>query len=210
MRSIRELITSFRSTKQLEENGKADYRRIARSKRKKLKKAWNLRSMNKKQRVGHERAVEKRARAIIKKGRADSRLTRQEQMLLIMKMRHSPLLDHLYPERALQGRWKKLRERHLSGDQTTIELDNFSFFSEPVATMEGLRKLAEAEAQAPGARINFHDEYCLDVVPFMLLAECWNEMLPVFEGGKMRVPMQKVLAAVGIEYALGITLPDVR
>lgn len=70
--------------------------------------------------------------------------------------------------------------------------------------MRSLKLIAEAEARSLGARINFKDEYCLDVTPFMILVECWKEMIPVFEGGEMNLPMQKVLAAIGIQHALGV------
>jgi hypothetical protein len=83
-------------------------------------------------------------------------------------------------------------------------LSNFSFLDDPKGTIQGLKKIARAEAEAAEARIDFKDHVCLDVSPFMLLMECWGQMLPVFEGGQMELPMQKVLTAVGIPQAMGI------
>lgn len=90
-----------------------------------------------------------------------------------------------------------------------IDLRNFSFLENPKDTLKSIRELAEAEAKCLGAKIHFKDSYCLDVAPFMVLVECWKEMLPVFEGGEMDLPMQKVLASVGVGHALGISFAGI-
>ncbi|UWR78859.1 hypothetical protein K4K97_09450 [Phaeobacter inhibens] len=122
------------------------------------------------------------------------------------------MLDQLYPLRTRPGHWKKLKSRKYSKleETQTIDLRDFSFLDAPQSTLEGLIEIAQAEAISADAKINFHDEFCKDVSPFMLLVECWDEMLPIFEGGKMNVPMQKVLAAIGVEYALGVRFVGIQ
>ncbi len=139
-------------------------------------------------------------------GQGRRALSTDDLILLMRNVRSSKLLDHMYPERTETGKWLKLKERQFQHDEDAypINLENFSFLDAPKKTLEGLVNIARAEATVPVAKLNFLDVFCQDVTPFMLLVECWNEMLPIFEGGKMNIPMQKVLAAIGVEYALGI------
>ncbi len=163
------------------------------------------------QRAGAERAIRARVREYLKPLRKeDRRLTADEQIIILRGIRKSKILDRIYPKRLKPGKWLKLTERDTSKAISEIEIENFSFLFDPKGTIAGLQKIAEAEATAPGAKIHFVDPYCFDVAPFMLLAECWNEMLPIFEGGKMSLPMQKVIAAVGVQHAMGIGLRGVN
>lgn len=169
-----------------------------------------MRGLSNRERADRERAIRKIARKRIRAlKRGGIRLSLSDNLLLLQRLRPSKLLDRLYPERLNEGVWLDLRSRRPDIAAAPIKLENFSFLDDPVSTIVGLRKVAEAEARSAIARIDFCDEHCLDVVPFMLLAECWSEMLPVFEGGRMNIPMQKVLAAVGVQHAMGIGLGGV-
>lgn len=184
--------------------------RLAREKRDQLRKDWNIQGLPRSQRAGAERAIRSKVRAYLKPLREKKRrLSQDEQILLLRGARSSKILDRLYPDRSKKGRWLKLKERDASKEVPEIDVQQFSLLHDPRATLSALKKIAKAEASAPGAKIHFRDEYCLDVAPFMLLAECWNEMLPIFEGGEMSLPMQKVLAAVGVQHAMGIGLRGV-
>ncbi|KII14127.1 MULTISPECIES: hypothetical protein [Phaeobacter] len=133
-------------------------------------------------------------------------------VLLMRAMRPSKLLDKLHPTRSKPEAWKKLQDRspETYGTPIPIDLSDFSFLDAPQKTLDGLVEIAKAEATSASAIINFNDTFCQDVAPFMLLVECWDEMLPIFEGGKMNVPMQKVLAAIGVEYALGVRFAGIK
>ena len=176
----------------------------ARHKRNKLVKNWNVKAKKGSPRYGLKRAIESVGRKNKTYNSERSQLTAEDHVLLLRDMRPSAVLDGLFPERKNPGVWKKLRDRDAKSVGTVIDLQDFSFLKNPAGSLRCLKRIAEAEAGSLGARINFKDEYCLDVAPFMLLAECWKEMLPVFEGGEMNLPMQKVLAAVGVQYALGV------
>ncbi|WP_411818674.1 hypothetical protein [Hyphococcus sp. DH-69] len=181
---------------------------IRRTKRDRIRKHWNVDGLAAKQRASLKRAIRTKVNEYLRPIRKQRRrLTRDEQVLLLRGKRPSRILDRIFPRR--MALWLKLVERDAQNELPEIEVQNFSLLHDPYATLNSLKKIAAAEASAPGAMIHFRDEYCLDVAPFMILAECWNEMLPIFQGGEMSLPMQKVLAAVGVQHALGIGLNGV-
>lgn len=185
-------------------------RKSAREQRRRLRKIWLKGGLPNKERAARERAVRKIARKRIRALKQGShRLSLADNLLLLQRLRPSKLLDRLFPDRRKEGVWLDLRSRRPNVSAMPIQLERFSFLDDPEGTLAGLRTIAEAESRSAIARIDFCDEHCLDVVPFMLLAECWSEMLPVFEGGRMNIPMQKVLAAVGVQHAMGIGLGGV-
>ncbi|MEB3420226.1 hypothetical protein ACFSDD_10860 [Salipiger marinus] len=118
-------------------------------------------------------------------------------------------MDGLHPQRSLPNTWKKLAERDRQQETVGINLSNFSFLDHPEETLTSIKEIAIAEAHALSARLNFKDKNCLDVAPFMTLMEFWSDMVPIFEGGEMDFPMQKVLAATGVSQAMGIGLGGV-
>ncbi|MCZ4430703.1 hypothetical protein O3S81_13440 [Agrobacterium sp. SOY23] len=179
-------------------------RKSAQSKRASLKKAWNVSGKSIRHKKKLQRAIEKVVRKDKTYNPKRSGLSAADRVLLLREIRPSTVLDGLYPIRRQRNHWQKLRSRDPATANTEIDLEEFSFLRSPQATLDALKAIAQAESRALGARINFKDEYCLDVAPFMLLVECWKEMMPVFEGGEMNLPMQKVLAAVGVQYALGV------
>lgn len=177
--------------------------------RKRLRKAFNLRGLGPKQRKGVRRFIE----ALVRKDKHyqfDARLqTVEDHLLLVRGRRSSPLLDAVFPERLEPGRWRMLRQRELNLD-AHIDLENLSFLKNPAGVLSAFRSIAMAEASLLQAKINFKDSHCLDIVPFMLLVECWHEMMPIFDGGEMDIPMQKVLSAVGIEHALNVRFQGIE
>lgn len=172
--------------------------------RKKIASDWNIRAMSTKQRQRAKRAIE----AIVREDKtysADKRkLTAEDHLVLLRKFKPSKILDYLYPGRATDGQWLPLRDRS-TNETRQIDLKDFSFLKDPVGTLKGLEEICRAEAECLDVKINFKDSHCLDVTPFMLLVEAWSDMAPVFSGGEMDIPMQKVLSAVGIEDALNVT-----
>ena len=108
------------------------------------------------------------------------------------KFRPSKLLSGFYPDRDKSNTWIRVSERD-PWKVAVLDLSSFSLLSNPHGVLDGLEAVAVAEANVLKAQINFKDQRCVDVVPFMLLVECWGEMLPIFEGGEMDIPMQKVL-----------------
>ncbi len=170
--------------------------------RRSLARDWNLNGLSTKRRIQAKRAIKK----ISRRGKvynADVKLGKKEEALLHRRMRESKVLNNLFPSRLSAGGWQLLKDRDPSKD-VIIDLEKFSFLDDPQATLNGFKQIAEAEALAAGAKINFQDKYCLDVSPYMLLTEIWHRMMPVFEGGKMDIPVQKALAAVGVLQEMNI------
>ncbi|NTG29969.1 hypothetical protein G6L08_22740 [Agrobacterium rhizogenes] len=179
-------------------------KKAAKEQRSALSKMWNVKGKKGQQKRGVKRAVENVVRKDKTYNPQKGELDTQHMVFLLRDIRPSKVLDGLFPERNLPKYWQRLRSRDPATAGTAINLQNFSFLKDPRATLNSLKEIARAEARSLGARINFKDEYCLDVAPFMILVECWKEMIPVFEGGEMDLPMQKVLAAIGVQYALGV------
>jgi hypothetical protein len=119
--------------------------------------------------------------------------------VLLMKFKPSPLLDGFYPDRKKD--WQPVMRRIAS---TEVELRQFSFIDSPVETIERFRRLAEVECRVSQARLNFSDFYCLDIGAFLLLEACWRHLGPIFYGGAISSPTQRVLEAVGLRAALGM------
>lgn len=183
---------------------------IGELKRKNLRTNWRHGFKSSKQKAARRRAVVERARQTTTKLRRRERIPFMQQVWLLRKFRPSLVLDALYPQR--ESRWKLPPSRpSISTDaQQEIELRDFSFLDDPNATVGAFRKMAELEASERKAFLHFADDHCLDVTPYMLLSEFWHEMLPVFQGGGMKVPVQKVLVAVGLEEALRIMVGGVE
>lgn len=104
--------------------------------------------------------------------------------------RRSIVMDALYPKR--EAIWLPSWKRTHS---TLVNLESFSFFEDPAGCLAALTQIAEAEATAADIRINFHDRFCLDVAPYMVLGLMREQMLPVVCGGQISAAVGKVLNA---------------
>ena len=124
--------------------------------------------------------------------------------LLIAKYRPSPILDGLLPDRA--RRWIRILDRRPVTPPEEVRLEGFSFFENPDTTFEGLKRIAELEASEVVAHVHFQDDFCIDIGPYLVLAEAWPAMAPVFGSGRMMPPLQKVIRAVGLHRQFGMTL----
>ena len=101
----------------------------------------------------------------------------------------------------LQGRdaiWRPIMQRRHVDPLPEIDLKNFSFVHNPGETMEKISSILKLEATELQARLNFDDERCSDIGAFLVLQAIRQHMAPVFQGGRMNVPMQKVIDAVGL------------
>jgi two-component sensor histidine kinase len=91
-----------------------------------------------------------------------------------------------------------------------IELDRFSFIDDPQATLTKLRQVADVECEGLNALLHFRDSHCLDIGPYLILAEVWPCLSPFLDGGQMRAPVQKVMEAVGLRRLMNMRLRAVR
>jgi hypothetical protein len=159
-------------------------------------------------RMAQRRFARNKTRALAKKIEKTGRTRLSKKQLLDMlqtKPRQSVVLDAFVPGRSF--RWKRIVARNRKLAPPAVELKDFSFIEEPEATLKCLKRIAEIECEFATARINFRDEYCTDIAPYLVMAEMWDGMSPVFEGGHMEPAVQKVISAVRLNKALTMHLP---
>lgn len=155
---------------------------------------------------GTDRAGRNRyARAKTRKhfGIAYGQKPRLAKELLTWRFRSSPLMDSLVPDR--EAKWIPPLRRDLS-KFPALSLKNFSLVDNPADTLRMLREIVETEATACRALLHFEDDYCIDIGAYLALGEMWPAMASIYEGGKMKAPVQKALKAVGLGQHLGIRL----
>ena len=128
--------------------------------------------------------------------------------LMVAKFKSSPIMDALAPDRA--RRWVRGLDRVRSVPPAEVKLEDFSFFADPHVTLQGLRKIFELETTELAAQVHFQDDVCVDIGPYMVLAEAWRDMAPVVTGGRMPPPLQKVIQAVGLQRQLRMNFKGVN
>lgn len=120
----------------------------------------------------------------------------------------SPILDALDRDRVTS--WKRVMARRYRTDFPRVVLKDLNFLDEPIKTVVGLQALSRFDREEVNAYIDFEDEHCRDMGVFLVIAEFWDQLSPIFGGGKMSLEVQKVLSAVGLRKRLGIGLPGVK
>lgn len=130
------------------------------------------------------------------KGKRRERPRQLEKQVLVARYGPSPIMDALMPRRS--ARWIDIMRRQKKRDVETVSLEKFSFLDNADETLKALKKIAEIEGRELYAILNFEDDYCLDAGAFLVLADIWPRMAPIFAGGKMGRPIQKVLSATGV------------
>lgn len=153
------------------------------------------------ERVNRKRFARRKASELAKRIKKGMRVP-VDKGRLTARYSSSVLIETLLPGR--RDRWL-LAPRRVGGLQE-LKVKDFSIIDNPAATMEALYRIAELECVAPGALLHFEDQYCTDIAPFLVLAEMRPSMAPVFRGGRMSTPVQKVIAAVGLDGALQMAL----
>jgi len=73
-----------------------------------------------------------------------------------------------------------------------------------VASMETLENIARADATQYEATLNFLDERCLDVGPYLVLGLMRRDMIPSLRGGSMYRGLKKAIEAVALRQFLQI------
>ncbi|WP_137045494.1 hypothetical protein [Pseudolabrys sp. FHR47] len=112
-------------------------------------------------------------------------------------------MDGLYADRSRE--WLGPMQRHSSSE--TVDLKDFSFLDNPIDTVKSLQLIARLESVVIDARLNFHDETCLDVGPYLALQAMRKDMMPIFSGGSITPQTQKVLDIVGLRKPLRMAFP---
>jgi hypothetical protein len=125
---------------------------------------------------------------------------------LVFRYGDHAVIQSLNPAR--KKRWKPIPSRDRGSSGLVVDIPRLSFLDDPVGAFECIRQLTEVETHALSVRVNFTFQYVEDIGPFLLLSELWPYFAPVFTGGgTMHPPVQKVIAAVGLQRSLSMHFP---
>ena len=188
----------------------ASARRRARSLRHR-KKLWVASTSNQRKKraiIGKNKHIDQLARRIIvnAKRHKGSKLGHENipKAVLSAKKQPSILLDGLVPNR--DRIWKSIPQRLKSRISDNIEVKDFCFLTNPIGTLTSLRQIAQAEAKCLEARIDFLDDRCHDIGPWLVLSAMREDMASIFTGGKISRSMSKVIDALGLKKPLRFDL----
>lgn len=122
--------------------------------------------------------------------------------LLLYRRKPSLLRDRLCPE--FEASWLEISQRLRARGQDRIRLTDFSFARNPTGTLKQLRTIVERAATCIELKLDFVDEVCDDVAPYIVLAHLMQGLPPVFTGGTINHEVAAVVEAVGLDRPLGI------
>jgi hypothetical protein len=83
-------------------------------------------------------------------------------------------------------------------------LKDFSFARNTKGTLAQLRNLVESSARYVDVQLDFVDDECDDVAPYIVLSHLMRSLPPVFSGGLIHMEVAAVLDAVGLDKPLGL------
>lgn len=112
------------------------------------------------------------------------------------------LRDTLSPR--FKQKFENIVRRRKKHTFASIDLREFSFARNPTGTMTLMRELVRKAATHSEIRLNFCDEKCDDVAPYMVLASLLQSLPPVISGGTINREVTAVVQSVGLDRALGI------
>jgi hypothetical protein len=159
-------------------------------------------------RVARRRFARDKTQKLAKLMRRRGSSQRLPKSVLLVRFRPSPILDALIPDR--QAQWVPVMKRDRNAESPEVELKNFSFIEYPGETLKAIKNLGEISGRAIDAQLNFMDDYCIDISPYLVLAEVWPAMANVFRGGQINVPIQKVIEAVRLQTPLSMRFKEAR
>ena len=148
-------------------------------------------------------AARKAARLILLKMRAEpGHSTRHFKpvKLLLGRKRECRIMSALLPSRDIKWKPVAARRRHHS-----IRIENFSLIDNPYNVMTTLRDIAELEAISAGVTVDFEDQSCLDVSPYLILGLMRQNMIRVVNGGTITPAVRSMLNAVDLAGFMGVS-----
>ncbi len=145
-------------------------------------------------RLGDKRYVKRVRRDAVKIARRRG-LSRQSKAI------YNAFLEYGSNTRKTLDRLKKKKE-------IKLKLEEFSFLTNPDETLRKLCLVAALEDNEKPYTLDFEDERCIDIGPFMVIGLLFSQANPVWcQGGKMNSPVMKVLASVGVRDIAGMSFP---
>lgn len=172
-----------------------------------IRKRAGARSNSKSIAIPAQRFAHSKARELKKKYKKHKTWAIPKKLLLSKRIA-SPILDSLDPGRP--ARWKPIVARNFKRDTPRVQLGSLNFLDDPVSTINQFKKLSLSECTDVATFLDFSDSHCFDVGAYLVLAEIFPQLSNVFRGGKMSLPVQKVLSAIRLDQELNINLVGVK
>lgn len=133
---------------------------------------------------------------------------RIKRIILLMKNEGKPRLFFLRKSSLLssfcEGREKLWLPFDKRKKETTVSLKGFSFLDTPKEAIESLKSIAISEALSKKGRIDFDDDICLDLGPYVVLGLMRQDMAGIFSGGRVTGPVADAIHAVNLRGLLKI------
>ncbi|TCM54951.1 hypothetical protein C8J36_104143 [Rhizobium sp. PP-F2F-G48] len=161
-------------------------------------------SGNPKGRLGKGRFAKRKSREIIRDNQKGKRFQLPKSLLIKSSFSEDALASGLYPKR--KSEWIPILKRRYDKKYDQLVLRNFSFIDHPQNTLDQLAEILKFEGKAANAQLHFDDPYCVDVSAYLALAEMWPHMSKVFKGGRMEMPIQKVVETLKLKKDLSMRL----
>ncbi|AUR03879.1 MULTISPECIES: hypothetical protein [Phaeobacter] len=161
-----------------------------------------------------KRAVGDQARRIIvaaKRGSGGGKVefdVEAERAALISRRKQSILLDGFVPNR--RKVWRSMATRLKSRKIGSIDIEDFSFLTEPNKTLNSLVEIAVDEAHCLSSQIHFRDQRCEDIGAWLVLAAMRQDMASIFTGGNISDETSNVIAALEMDRAMRMRMPKPR
>lgn len=153
-------------------------------------------------RIGKRRSLKHKSRKILKSFYKGNRPEFPLPLLARSQYKENKLASGLKPNR--RDKWVPVLRRRPGADYDQIVLENFSFIDYPQHTMNKILEILDFECNAVNAQLHFDDQYCVDVSAYLVLAEMWQSLSRVFRKGRMTLPIQKVVEALGLRRELSM------
>lgn len=122
--------------------------------------------------------------------------------LLLYRSRPDYLRDKLCPD--FNDNWVDIGRRLKDKFKDRVQLKDFSFARNPKSTLDQIKSLVEKASKSVELRIDFIDTTCDDVAPYIVLSHLMRSLPPIFSGGQINLEVAAVLESVGLDKALGM------
>lgn len=150
------------------------------------------------EKLNSKRFMHRIRRRMIKAKHA-GRIHLRRDTLLWMKMKECPILDGFFPER--NKKWRLPAKRKAA---KRISFESFSLIDNPRETFDTMHAIARAESESRDVFLDFTDEYCIDISPYLVLGLMRQNMAPVVGGGRITPQVISMAEAVGLSQLLRI------
>ena len=154
---------------------------------------------------GRDRFARRKARELLKSVKVgpNYRLEKIDKDRLVSRFTHSFILQALHPTR--EQEWLPIHKRPRRLSHSAISLKNFSFLDNPDNALLSLKASSVRDCEESSALLHFEDQYIEDIGSFLVLSEVWPAIRSLCIGGKMPLPVQRVLLEMGMGKELRIS-----